>query len=118
MYRHATAIRKATEKMIKRFSKRHVKAALNSRNGPDTPDICTVSIGSDLLVFRTRSKKWERPFTLLGLEEEKCTALLPHGPSKFPSTAIKRCTEDYPAGLPIITAHLCMIADNLSETVL
>lgn len=76
--------------MSKQFARTQVRAAVNTRNGPDTTDINNSPIGSHVLVYRPEIDKWNGPFALLDMQGEACTILLPSGPTQFRSTVVKR----------------------------
>ena len=90
----ATAIKKAMSKVTKLRMQRQVTDALRTRNGPSTDDIHTISLGSDILVWRVHEKSWNGPYKLLAIEGETATIELPHGPTVFRTTNIKRYTKD------------------------
>ena len=55
IYERSVAARKATEEMTLRFALRQLKAALRSRNGPETANIKNTTLGYNLLVYRTKT---------------------------------------------------------------
>lgn len=93
MYQRAVALQKATNEMSKYFAKSQINGALRCRNGPDTTNIHLTPIGSKVLVYRDRSKKWEGPFPLLGIDGETCTVSTHSGPTRFRTTVVKRFYE-------------------------
>jgi hypothetical protein len=90
----ATAIKKAMAEVTKLRTQRQVTDALRTRNGPSTDDIHTIPLGSDILVWRVHKKSWNGPYKLLAIEGETATIELPHGPTAFCTTNIKRYTKD------------------------
>lgn len=56
-FKRAVALRKATESMSRHFVSRPVRAALNSRNGPNITDIHKAPLGSKVLVYRPELDK-------------------------------------------------------------
>lgn len=88
-FKRAIALRKATSAMSKHFATRQVKGALNTRNGPDVTDIHTTPIGAPVLIYRPEKDKWEGPFSILDIQGEDITVLMPKGPAKFRSTVLK-----------------------------
>lgn len=95
-FKRAVAVRKATQEISKHFARRQVSAAVRTRNGPDTSDIHSAPIDSHVLVYRPEKDIWEGPYTLLDMQGETCTVLLPppSGPSNFRSTVVKRFIPD------------------------
>lgn len=85
--KRAAAIKKAMEEVSKLRAKRQVAGALRTRNGPITEDL---PIGSDVLVWRTHEKSWNGPYKLAAVKGETGTIILPHGPTDFRMTSIKR----------------------------
>ncbi|KAI0996164.1 hypothetical protein K3495_g12016 [Podosphaera aphanis] len=70
-------------------AKRQVTDALRLRNGPQTNQIHSAAVGSQVLVWRIHQKKWTGPFQLLSVEGNTCTVNLPTGPTNFRSTVVK-----------------------------
>lgn len=95
-FQRAIALRKATEAMTKYFAKSQVSNAVRTRNGPDTSDIHSAPIDSHVLVYRPEIDKWDGPFSLLDIQGETCTVLLPppSGPKQFRTTVVKRFIPD------------------------
>lgn len=95
-FQRAAALRKATQEMSKRFAKRQVQSALNSRNGPDVSDVHSIPIGGHALVYRPKTDKWEGPFSVLDINGEDVTLLLPppSGPTKFRTTVVRPFRSD------------------------
>lgn len=91
-FQRAVALRKATEAMSKHFAKSQVSTAVRTRNGPDTSDIHSAPLDSHVLVYRPELDRWDGPWTLLDIQGETCTVLLPppSGPTKFRTTVVKR----------------------------
>ena len=96
-YKRAAALRKATEELSRANAKRQVSEALAARNGPDL-DQYALRPGLQALLWRRNSRvpagRWEGPFTIVAVEDETVTLLLPSGPLAFRSTAVR----------PLITA--------------
>lgn len=78
--------------MTKHFARRQVRDTVRNRNGPDTLDIKTTPIDLHALVYRPEKDRWEVPYSILDMDDEYCTLLLPppSGPSKFRTTVFKR----------------------------
>lgn len=96
MYQRAAAPRRATEAMTKYFAKNQVSTSIYTRNGPDTSDIHTVPIDSHVLVYHPELDRREGPVTLLAINGESCTVLIPppSGPKNFRSTVVKGYLTD------------------------
>jgi len=88
----ATAIKKAMAEITKLRTIRQVNDALRTRNGPRTEDIRSLPLGSDVLVWRIHTKKWDGPFKLLSVQDETATLDLLSGPTQFRTTSIKQYT--------------------------
>jgi hypothetical protein len=74
----AQAIKKAMAEVVKLRDARQVTEALRQRNGPQTSQIHSLSINSDVLVWRENNNnpKWTGPWKLLSMKEETCTIQL------------------------------------------
>jgi hypothetical protein len=90
----ATVIKKAMAEVTKLRTQRQVTDALRTWNGPLTDDIYTISLGSDILVWRVYEKSWNGPYKLLAIKGETATIELSHGLTAFRTTNIKRYTKD------------------------
>jgi hypothetical protein len=90
----ATAIKKAMAEVTKLQTQRQVTDVLRTRNRPSTDDIYTILLSLDILVWQVYKKSWNRPYKLLAIKEETATIKLPHGPTVFRTTNIKRYTKD------------------------
>ena len=84
----AKAIRLGMREVRKVHATRQVNDALGMRNGPNTEDILSLPINSDVRVYREKDK-WTGPFKLLSTQGETCTIELPSGPTNFRSTNVK-----------------------------
>jgi hypothetical protein len=89
----ATAIKKAMAEVVKLRACRQVNDALQTRNGPSTDDIHALPLGSDVLIWRVHDKSWKGPYKLLALEGETAVVELPHGPTAFRTTSVKRYND-------------------------
>lgn len=89
VYERAVAVKKETEQMSRYFAKRQMLDALRNRNGPDVLGIHKAQLGCKVLVYRTKSKTWKGPFTLLKVECETRTVQCPDGRKPFRSAVLK-----------------------------
>lgn len=82
--------------MSKNFAKLQVSSAVRTRNGPDTLDIHTAPLNSNVLVYRPEVDKSDGAWSLLDIQGETCTVLLPppSGPTKLRTTVVKRFIKD------------------------
>lgn len=62
---------------------------MRSNNEPDVLELHSAPIGSKVLVYRTKTKSWEGPLSLLNIEDEKCTLQCPDGKKLFRKTVVK-----------------------------
>ena len=94
----AAAAKKATNEIKELRAKMQVQEALNHRNGPLTTAIHDLPINSEVLVWREgnarKTGSWKGPFKLLEVSGETCILQLPHGPTKFRTTAVKPFYSD------------------------
>ncbi|KAI0994902.1 hypothetical protein K3495_g13278 [Podosphaera aphanis] len=85
--KRAAALKKAMAEVSKIRAQRHVSDALRTRNGPVTTDI---ALGSDVLVWRVHENSWNGPYKLLAITGETATVQMPHGPSDFRTTNVRK----------------------------
>lgn len=104
MHSRALALRKATESMSRYFAKRQVDSAVKTRNGPDVSENHQIPIGYQVLVYRTKRKKWEGPYKLINRKGETYTLLMPYGPDDFRSTHVKQFFDENTPQTPIPTS--------------
>eukprot|EP00171_Calliarthron_tuberculosum_P018717 IDg18717t1 len=71
-YERATAVHKASEKLSRLFAKRQLRDLFRSPNGPNVTDVHKALLGSHVLVYRISRCAWERPYALLGVDDETC----------------------------------------------
>lgn len=92
MYQRAAVHHKETEAMSKPFAKTQGSSAVCTRNRPDTSDIHSVLIDSQVLLYRMRLNSFDGPFPLLDIKVDTFTVLLPLAPGckKLRSTVFKR----------------------------
>lgn len=95
-FKRSVAVWKAKQGISEHFSHLQVSSAVRTRNGPDTSNIYAASINSHVLVYQPEKVLWEGPYTLLDMQRETNTVLLPPptGPSNFWSTVVKRFIPD------------------------
>ena len=79
----ATAIQKATQELVKLRASRQVRDALGQRNGPNTERLHDLTIGSQVLVWRTHEKAWKGPFKLLSIDGETVVVAINQRPTSF-----------------------------------
>ena len=89
----AATISKAMGEVRKMMTKRQVRDALNSKNGPIVSHLHDLPINSEVLVWREgnadKSGNWTGPFKMLGIEDETCKIAMPYGTTDFRSTVVK-----------------------------
>ena len=89
----ALAVKKAMAEIQVLRAKKQVNDALNTRNGPNTDAVHSLTLDSEVLVWRegnaNRLGSWEGPYKLVSMEGESCILALPHGHTTFRSTAVK-----------------------------
>lgn len=71
------ALRKATSAMSKHFANRQVHDVFRTQNGPDVFDIYGVPIGGHVLVHRPKLDHWDEPYSVLDIDGEGITVILP-----------------------------------------
>lgn len=101
-FQHAIEVRIATEEVSRHFARWKISSAVKTRNGPDTSDINTAPIDLHVLVYRPEKDRWEGQYTLLEVQDETCTVLLPppKDPFKFRSRVAKRFFPAAPSRHP------------------
>lgn len=103
--------------MSKLFAKRQVKTAFCARNGLRTSDVRKIPLGSSILMYNTCSDRWEGPFTLVHVEGEVPTVLLPHGSTIFGSTSVRRYdTTKSRSSVSTYSANTASVPAYLSQT--
>ncbi|EAQ83592.1 hypothetical protein CHGG_09996 [Chaetomium globosum CBS 148.51] len=94
LQQRAQAIKKATDAVRRLHAERKVQEARTTRNGPDTLRTTTLPLQSRVRVWREKSRRWEGPFTLIGVHDEDCIVETSRGAQKFRSTVVKPYYED------------------------
>ncbi|KAI0996971.1 hypothetical protein K3495_g11210 [Podosphaera aphanis] len=85
--KRAAALKKAMAEVSKIRARRQVSDAFRTRNGPVTFDI---ALGSDVLVWRVHENSWNGPYKILAITGETATVQMPHGPSNFRTTNVRK----------------------------
>ena len=93
----AHAIDKAMKEVRKEQAKRRVAFGLKTSGGPlgkeSSESLRMLPAGSQVMVYRKDSKKWEGPYTFIHIDNETVTVQLPHGRKIFRSNVVKPFTS-------------------------
>lgn len=85
----ARAIERAMKEVQDEYAKRHVTEALRMRNGPIVDEELNAPLGSDVLVFREKTRTWDGPYTLIAVDGHTCWVSINHRVTPFRITSVK-----------------------------
>jgi hypothetical protein len=85
----AKAIKEAMSSLAKLRAERKVTDALRLRNGPNVEGLHDLTLGSEVLVYRTTDDRWHGPYTLLGIEGSTCKLQIDQKVKDFRITDVK-----------------------------
>lgn len=75
--------------MTKYLASRQVREALGTQNGASVVDIQKTPTGASIFVYRPKSDKWERSFSLFEISGEDIFVVKSEKADKFGSTVVK-----------------------------
>jgi hypothetical protein len=86
--KRAEAVQNAMKALRTLNAERKVNNALNTRNGPDTVDILSIPLQSEVRVWREK-EGWQGPYKLIAVNGHDMTLDLPNGLVTFRSTQVQ-----------------------------
>lgn len=89
LFKRALAVRKATEELSKRYSRRQVIESLKCQHYLNVQPINDTCLGELVLVYRTSLQAWTAPFRLLAISGKWETVQLHQAKSNFRTTDVK-----------------------------
>lgn len=101
-YQRAQAYDKAMKEITRLNAKRQVNEALNTRNGPQTTEVLSLPLQSEVLVYR-EDGHWDGPFKILSISDPDIVVQTVSGPVKFRATHCKAYHRDPDTSLDFST---------------